>query len=835
MKWRGRPGRNGRAGELPLVWLAVAVALAGLAAVSFFKERVGMALGREANTLLAADLSLASDHPLAPALAQEARRRGLTALETVAFPSMARPATRGGVDSRSLLAGIKAVAPGYPLRGRLRVAPAPYAADGPTRNLPEPGACWLDARLAAGLGVSVGDSVGVGQSWLRVTGILTFEGERGGDFIALAPRLLMRTEDLPGTGLLQEGSRAVHRLLLAGPAEAVAAYAAWLKPRLERGQTLETLADARPELRGVLDQAQRYLGLVAVLGVLLAAAAIRLALERHVRRQYDRYALMRCFGASRRRALFLHLRPLLAVGLLAGLAGGVLGWLAQAGLVGLLGDGLGLALPAATLRPLALSVLAGPLLVLAVGLPALVRLGRVPVGRVLRRDLEPPRGADLVAHGAGLALVLGLLMWQAGEPRLGAQVAAGTALALGLAALVLRGLLLPVPWLARRLPASRRPWLLGLGLALDGLGRRGWVTTLQVLALALGLLAMLLLGFTQDDLLSRWRGRVPAGAPDRFLINVQPEQVAQVRSFLAAGGVPEVRFYPMVRGRLERIAGRPVRAADYPGDRARRLAEREFNLSAFADLPPDNRVVAGHWWRGEGQGFSVESGLAATLGIRLGDALEFDVGGLPLRGPVISLREVDWNSFRVNFFVVAPPDALARLPASYITSFRLPPGGGPLLADLVAAFPNLTVIDVSQALAAVRDLLDRLAGAVRIVFLFSLAAGVLVLAAALHARRDERARAAAIWRVLGADGRTVRTALLLEHALTGLLAGAVAAAAATGLEGFLASRVFDLPAGADLRLWPAGLGGGLLLALLAGHFAGRRLAGGGLRRAMNLD
>ena len=418
MKWRGRPGRNGHAGELPLVWLAVAVALAGLAAVSFFKERVGMALGREANTLLAADLSLASDHPLAPALAQEARRRGLTALETVAFPSMARPAARGGGDSRSLLAGIKAVAPGYPLRGQLRVAPAPFAADGPTRNLPEPGACWLDARLAAGLGVSVGDSVGVGQSWLRVTGILTFEGERGGDFIALAPRLLMRTEDLPGTGLLQEGSRAVHRLLLAGPAEAVAAYAAWLKPRLERGQTLETLADARPELRGVLDQAQRYLGLVAVLGVLLAAAAIRLALERHVRRQYDRYALMRCFGASRRRALLLHLRPLLAVGLLAGLAGGVLGWLAQAGLVGLLGDGLGLALPAATLRPLALSVLAGPLLVLAVGLPALVRLGRVPVGRVLRRDLEPPRGADLVAHGAGLALVLGLLIWQAGEPRL---------------------------------------------------------------------------------------------------------------------------------------------------------------------------------------------------------------------------------------------------------------------------------------------------------------------------------------------------------------------------------------------------------------------------------
>lgn len=810
--------REWRAGEIRVLLLAVALAVASLTAVAFFADRVERALGQEANTLLAADLALVSDHPVGTALEAEARRRGLAVAHTTTFLSMAL------AGDGNLLAGIKAVSPGYPLRGALRTAPALFAADAPARGLPAPGQAWVDERLATGLGVRIGDPVEVGEARFTVAAILTFEGERGGNFMALAPRLLLNREDLPGTGLVQAGSRITYRLLVAGEGEAVAGFQAWAKERLERGQQLEDVRGARPELRQILDRAQRYLGLAAVLTVVLAAAAAHMALRRYTRRHFDQFALLRCFGASRRRLLGLYFQQLASLGLLAGLLGGFLGWLAQRFVVFLLGDALRLGLPPASPRPLLLAVVAGCALVLAFSLPPLLRLARVPALRVLRRDLGPPGGGSLLAHGAGLALVGGLLFWQAGDGRLGLWVIAGVLATTLAAVLVVQGLLRPLPFLARRLPASRHPLVLGPRLALTGLRRRGWETTLQAIALSLGLFALLLLTLVRDDLLESWRSQVPAGAPNRFVINIQPDQVAAVRAFLTDQGVRDVVLYPMARARLVAIAGRPVSPDDYEEDRARRLAEREFNLSAMAEPPPDNRIVAGRWWaRGETQGFSVEAGIADTLGIRLGDVLDFDAGGLPLSGRVTSLRQVDWDSFRVNFFVVAPAGVLDALPRSHITSFYLPPARVGVLSGLVAAFPNVTVIDVEQVMAELRGLMDRVSGAVRTLFLFSLGTGLLVMLAALYARRDERAREIGIWRTLGASRATLRAALAAEFAVLGLLAGAVAAGAASLLAWVLATRVFDLPHAPDPWIWLAGLGGGLLLVLATGLAATRGL------------
>ncbi|MBK9326871.1 MAG: FtsX-like permease family protein [Hydrogenophilales bacterium] len=810
--------REWRAGEIRVLLLAVALAVASLTAVAFFADRVERALGQEANTLLAADLALVSDHPVGTALEAEARRRGLAVAHTTTFLSMAL------AGDGNLLAGIKAVSPGYPLRGALRTAPALFAADAPARGLPAPGQAWVDERLATGLGVRIGDPVEVGEARFTVAAILTFEGERGGNFMALAPRLLLNQADLPGTGLVQAGSRITYRLLVAGEGEAVAGFQAWAKERLERGQQLEDVRGARPELRQILDRAQRYLGLAAVLTVVLAAAAAHMALRRYTRRHFDQFALLRCFGASRRRLLGLYFQQLASLGLLAGLLGGFLGWLAQRFVVFLLGDALRLGLPPASPRPLLLAVVAGCALVLAFSLPPLLRLARVPALRVLRRDLGPPGGGSLLAHGAGLALVGGLLFWQAGDGRLGLWVIAGVLATTLAAVLVVQGLLRPLPFLARRLPASRHPLVLGPRLALTGLRRRGWETTLQAIALSLGLFALLLLTLVRDDLLESWRSQVPAGAPNRFVINIQPDQVAAVRAFLTDQGVRDVVLYPMARARLVAIAGRPVSPDDYEEDRARRLAEREFNLSAMAEPPPDNRIVAGRWWaRGETQGFSVEAGIADTLGIRLGDVLDFDAGGLPLSGRVTSLRQVDWDSFRVNFFVVAPAGVLDALPRSHITSFYLPPARVGVLSGLVAAFPNVTVIDVEQVMAELRGLMDRVSGAVRTIFLFSLGTGLLVMLAALYARRDERAREIGIWRTLGASRATLRAALAAEFAVLGLLAGAVAAGAASLLAWVLATRVFDLPHAPDPWIWLAGLGGGLLLVLATGLAATRGL------------
>ncbi len=826
--------REWRAGEVRVLLLAVALGVASLTAVAFFADRVEQALGREANTLLAADLALASDHPIDPAVDAEARRRGLAALRTTTFLSMVMAPAGAGCPAaascdggaRSVLAGIKAVEPGYPLRGSLRAAPALFAPDAPTRALPGPGQAWVDERLATALGLRVGDAVDVGEARLAVSALLTFEGERGGNFMALAPRLMLAAGDLARTGLVQEGSRVTYRLLLAGEARDLAGFQAWLEPRLRRGEKLESVRDARPELRKVLDQAHRYLGLAAVLSVLLAAAAAQLALRRYARRHFDHFALMRCFGAGRRRLLGLYFQQMAALGLAAGLLGSALGWGAQALLAGLLGDVLRLGLPPASARPLLPGLLAGTALVLAFSLPPLLRLGRVPVARVLRRDLGPPGGGSLLAHGAGLALIGGLLFWQAGDPRLAALVGAGVAATVLAAILVVQGLLRPLPALARRLPASRRPALLGLRLALTGLARRGWETSLQAVALSLGLLALLLLTLTRSDLLEAWRAQVPAGAPNRFMINIQPQQVAPLRDYLARQGVGEAVLYPMARARLVAIAGRPVRPEDYAEDRARRLAEREFNLSALAEAPPGNQIVAGRWWSaadGAAGGFSVEAGIAEALGIRLGDVLAFDAGGLPLAGRVTSLRKVNWENFRPNFFVIGPPGSLDRLPTSYITSVYLPRERAALLNGLVAAFPNVTVIDVEQVMGELRGILARVSGAVQVIFVFCLGGGLLVMLAAFYARRDERAREIGVWRTLGAARRTVRLALAAEFALLGLLAGGVAATAASALGWVLARRLFELPHAPDPLVWLAGLGGGLLLVLAAGLAASRRL------------
>ncbi len=806
--------REWRAGEMRVVLLAVALAVASLTAVRYFADRVELALGTEANTLLAADLALVSDHPIDAAFVREARSRGLRTSQTSTFLSM----TLAG--ERNLLTGIKAVEDGYPLRGDLRIAPELFASDAPTRAVPPPGEAWVDSRLASGLGVKPGDQVEVGDISLRIAAILTFEGERGGNFMALAPRLLLNAEDLPRTGLVQVGSRVVYRLLVAGqgvgdPAK-VAAYHAWAKPRLGRGEQLEDVRDARPELRQVLDRAQRYLGLAALLTVLLAAAATQMALRRYVQRHFDQFALLRCFGATQRRLFSLYLLQLGALGLLAGSLGSALGWLAQAGMVHLLGDAIRIGLPPPSLLPPVLGVAAGVVLVLAFSLPALLRLARVPALRVLRRDLGAPHASALLAQGAGLAVVAGLLFWQAGELRLGLIVGGGVLGLMLAAALAIQFLLWPLPWLAQRMPASIR-------LGLLNLRRRRWETTLQAMALSLGLLALLLLTLVRGDLFDSWRNQAAPGAPNRFVINIQPEQVDAVRQSLTGQGIADVILYPMVRARLIRIGEQLVRPDDYAGGedeaRAKRLVEREFNLSSLSDLPPNNEVIAGRWLGQEG--FSVEVELAKTLRINLGDELVFDAGGLPLSGRVTSLRKVEWDSFQVNFFVIAPPGAFKALPQSFITSFHLPSGRGEVLARLVTDFPNLTVIDVEQVMSELRGMLDRVSAAVQLIFLFSLSVGVLVLLAALYARRDERAREIGLWRTFGASRRRVMLALATEFTALGLIAGGLAAGAASGVAWVLAERVFELPHAASPVVWLVGLGGGWLLVLGAGLLASR--------------
>ncbi|HUW27822.1 MAG TPA: FtsX-like permease family protein [Sulfuriferula sp.] len=797
--------REWRAGELRVLTLAVMIAVAGLASVNAFTVRMHLALSQESNHLLGADLVLVSDHTPTAGLIAEAQRRGLATAQTALFPSMV------STLQKSRLAEIKAVSNGYPLRGTLRIAYAAFDTDHPADGIPSPGSVWLEARLANELQLAPGAPIQIGYSQFKVAAILTNEPDRGGDFFNLAPRLMMNQRDLPATGLIQPGSRVGYRLLIAGKSKAVEAYRSWLALHLERGQRLLGVRDARPEIRNVLDKAERYLGLAVLLAAMLAAVAILLSARHFLRRHLDACALLRCFGASQRNIVALYALQIAVLGVLAALAGMALGYAGQMVLAGLLGKLANLALPPANGLPFLQAALAGWVLLAGFSLPTLFALRRTPALRILRRDGAALDVLGAASYLAGLAALTALLFWQVRDTRLTLMVLSGMGATLLLTVLLAWLLVLGAGWLGAR---SRGSWRQGL----LNLRRRAGGSVIQVSAFTLGMLALLLLTVVRGDLLNNWRATLPADAPNRFVINIQPNQVAPLQAFFRSHGLAGATLYPMIRGRLTAINGRAVNAAAYADQQTQRLLQREFNLSYADRLTQDNHLIAGNGWNSTNAvpQFSVEQGIAEKLHLRLGDSLRFDVGGTAVSARITSLRKVNWDNFRVNFFVIANSSLLQNIPASYITSFYLPAQQSGMLNEMVKAYPNLTVIDVSAIMKTVQDMLDRVTAAVQFVFIFSLASGLVVLYAALAATRDERALETALWRVLGARRGQLWVAQVTEFAAIGLLAGLLAAAGASAIGWALSSEVFNLPYHFNPMLWLVAMGLGSAGVALAG-------------------
>ena len=803
--------RDWRAGELRVLALALIIAVASVTSVAFFADRVWQALTREANQMLGADVLLVSDRPFAPDLLEEIAKRGLARADGVSFVSMAR------AGDATQLAGVKAVSVGYPLRGKLRVAPRLNAADAETDAIPPPGTVWLDERLSAALGVETGQRVDLGNARFTVGAVLTLEPDRGVSFFNIAPRLLMRVDDLAATGLIQTGSRASYQLYVAGASAATEAFDRWAKPRLGPGQRIESLGNARPEVRVGLDRAQQFLGLSAMLAVILAAVAIALSTRRYTQRHLDGYAVMRCFGATQGRLFALFGWEFVLLGLAACALGCVLGYAGQAVIARWLTDFVASSLPQPGIYPVLQGFAAGLLLLLGFALPPLLQLKNVPAIRVIRREVGAPRQSALAGYALGLAALAALLLWQAGELKLGATVFGGFTAAFLLFWLASLGALRLFAALGR---AGSVSWRYGLA----NLRRRSRANAVQIVALALGLTVLLLLTFIRGDLLESWRTKLPQDAPNRFVVNIQPEQVEPLAQFLAQNRVESPSTFPMVRARLTAINGRAVGAADFADERAKRQIDREFNLSFMQAIPPGNQITGGHWFTRDDLALgsvSVEVWIAERLGINLGDRLSFSGGGATSTVPVTSMRKLDWDSMRPNFFFVTTPGALADFPLSYMTTFRLPATDALFSTRLTQAFPNLTVIDVSAVMRQVNGVLDQVIHAVQFVFLFALAAGVLVLYAALLSTQDERLQEAALMRALGARRAQVAAAQRAEFLALGLVAGVLASAGATAIGYVLAERVFQFPWQFNAAIWLAGPLAGLACVVLNAWLGGR--------------
>ncbi|MGN0926695.1 ABC transporter permease [Ectopseudomonas mendocina] len=774
--------RDARAGELRVLFFALLVAVAASSAIGYFSARLNDAMLLRASEFLAADLRLSGSSQASQEQIDAGLKLGLDHAQAVEFSSVV--AAADGIQ----LASVKAANSLYPLRGELRSAAEPYAAE-EVGSGPRPGEVWAEARLMVALNLEIGDELEIGAKTLRLSRVLTYDPDTAGDFYSLTPRVLMHLDDLAATEVVQPGSRVRFRELWRGDTETLAAYRQAVEANLEPNQRLEDARDGNRQVGGALGRAERYLNLASLAAVLLAGVAVALSAARFAARRFDASALLRCLGLSRHEALALFGLQLALLGLIASMLGALLGWAGQHVLFYLLRGLIPDDLPPADLWPALAGMATGLVALAGFALPPLAALGRVPPLRVLRRDMLPVPASSWLVYGAAL-VALGLIMW-----RLSLDLQLTLALLGGglLAALLLGGLLLlGLQSLRRLLQRAVLPWRLGLGQLL----RHPLAAAGQSLAFGLILLAMALIALLRGELLDTWQDQLPEDAPNHFALNVLPAERDAFAARLAELSPHPAPLYPVVPGRLIMINDEPVRQLVTKESRGERAIQRDLSLTWAERLPSDNLITAGRWWGAEHASdlpsVSVEAELAESLQLKLGDRLRFNVGGIEREAQVTSLRQVDWDSFQPNFYMIFEPQTLQDLPATYLTSFYLPPGQDAELIKLSRAFPSVTLLQVDALLAQLRSILAQVTLAIEYVLLFVLAAGITVLLAGLQATLDERIRQGALLRALGAERKLLISARRAEFGLLGAAAGLLAALGCELVSFLLYRYAFDM-------------------------------------------
>jgi putative ABC transport system permease protein len=803
--------RDVKSGELSVLVLALTVAVLSLTAVGFFTSRISQAVSAQAAEVLAADLRLEGSTPIPQRFLDIAHARGLQTARILSFPT----AIFNGDSSQ--LAAFNAVSSNYPLRGRVRIADAPFGVARDTDKIPGRGEVWLDARIMSQLQVQLGTSLRIGAGTFRVTQVLDYRPDQGGGFVNLAPAALIDYDEVGATQLIQPCSRVNYYALFAGASDAVAGFRQFLEANKEPGERIQDVQDSSRQLSSAIDRATRFLNLASLSSVLLSAVAVVMGARRYAIRHIDTVALMKCMGAAQGFVLSISLIELTLLALFAVLLGALLGYLAQWGIAWLLRDLIRTVLPPASLAPLPIALVTVLAMLIGFALPPLLQLKSTPPARVLRKSVSAPP----LRYGVTYLLALGALMailWSlVHDTELVLSVLAGV-LGVGLV-LTLSGFAL-VRITGRLRGGVGVAWRYGLA----NVSRRGAGSVVQIVAFGLGLMVLLLLAVVRGDLLNDWRRSLPADVPNNFLINIRPEERKSLQEFLASHHFGSPAMYPMVRARMTAINGENGATLRARGEAARGYIDREQNLTWSEKLMPDNQLTAGDWWTAADAGkplVSISSEYADALHLKVGDKLSFDVAGEPLEVAVASIRKIRWDSFRPNFFLVFPPGLLDGAAGTYMTAIYLTPQQRPALADLVRQFPTVSVFDVDAILKQIRGIMDRATLAVQYVFLFTLVAGVVVLLAAVQSTRDERRYESAMLRTLGASRATVLQGVAAEFSALGFLSGTLAAFGATGIGWILARRLFSLEYSLNPEVFAAGLVCGTILVGLSGTLATR--------------
>ncbi|WP_231757936.1 ABC transporter permease [Microbulbifer elongatus] len=800
-------GRDWRGGELALIATALVLAVTCVTAIAHFSDRLTRAMYIQSQSFLAAERVVQSSKEIPPAWLTKADELGLKQAQTTTFASML------SAGDEFQFAPVKAVSDDYPLVGHLEMR---ASADDISREIhqgPPPGEVWLEARLLPLMNLSIGDDLQLGDTDLRVAGILDHEPDRGANLFSMGARLMMHQSDLAATNILQPGSRVTYRYLFAGDDSTLDQYFNWLKPQLTDHQRVIDLEEGQPRVARTLDRAESFLFLAASLAVLLASVAVGLAARRYGLRHANYVAVMKSLGAGKRKILGIYIGQMTALALIATAIGLALGSLIQSQAVNLLQGFFPVTPPPSGLQPLLVGLATGFACVIGFALPPLFRLAQTDPMQTLRQDWSNPDKREWLGLIPGPLSMLLLIWWLSGSIAITLALLAGLGLLVAGAALINRLLV------HGRLASLGGSWRIALG----SLQRRAGFNTLLIAAFGTGLLAMLAMYYARTALIDEWQMQLPANAPNHFLVNIAPYELDGVKQKVEGKNLQGTEFYPMVRGRLIAVNGTPVHEREHKTGAIR----RELNLSWTDTLPADNKIVAGEWWSedlNEGvspQGVSVEVEVAARLGLQLGDVLRFSIGGLETEATVTSLRTLDWNSMRPNFFMLFAPGSLDTFPATYIQSFYLPPEDKLFVNELVKNFPSVSIIELDKILENIRETIGQVAIAVESVLALMLVAGVLVLIAGVRASIAERLQEAAVIRTLGGRRQLLMRSLMIEFGLLGIAAGLLAAFGTEATLAVLTQQVFEMPLNFHPGLWLLGPLVGALLVGTAGTLACR--------------
>ena len=804
-------GREIRSGEVLVLLAAVALAVGALTAVGFLTDRIGKAVARQANEVLAADLRLRSQEPIPDEWRQDAEASGLRTADTLSFPSV----VFHGNDSA--LTTVKAVSASYPLRGAVRVADELFGEQREVDGIPNRGEIWADGALLARVNADIGDRLLVGDSELLITAVLTYRPDQSIGFASLAPSILVNIEDIPATGLISEGSRVRYALLVAGDEEAVGAFNASIKEDLPDSVRASDREESSEQAYNAADRAQRFLSLTAVISLLLSAVAIAMSARRFALRRMDTVALMKSLGATQRFIITVSILQLVLLGMLGVIIGSIIGYVAEEGLALILADLIASDLPEVGMMPVVLAIGSALVLLIGFALPSLIQLRNTPPLRVLRHDVMPPAPSRVLVAGLSLTAVAALLYRSVGDATMLVILLSGIVVIAALLYFVGRGL---VALMGRYRSGVGVAWRYGLA----NVARRGRASAVQVVAFGLGLTVLLLLTIVRTDLLEGWRATLEDDAPNHFMINIQPHERESVAGIFADAGIQPPDFVPLVRARMTEINGESVKDREHPTPDGAWFVNREANLSFASRLSSSNEVLEGEWWPEDYAGpplASIEEEVSMETGLGLGDRLTYEVAGREVEMTIASIRRVNWDSFQPNFFLVLSPGALDGLPTTYIASLRIEEQQQSALVTLVRAHPSISVIDLDAILQQVRGIIEKASLAVQAVFIFTLAAGIAVLFAAVQSTIDERRFESAMLRALGARKVTVFSGVMAEFAALGVAAGVLASAGASALAAIVAVRLFELPYEFNPLLWVVGLVAGVLVVCTSGYVAAR--------------